>query len=64
MINDTPDNTPLAPLIQQTDLEDVMSHPLYLSSSVGPVLAPVEQDQLPSVAGAVGDGVRRRCRAA
>jgi endonuclease/exonuclease/phosphatase family metal-dependent hydrolase len=32
-LNDTPDSTPLAPLIQQTDLEDVMSHPLYLSGS-------------------------------
>ena len=26
-------STPLAPLIQQTDLEDVMSHPLYLSGN-------------------------------
>ena len=32
-LNDTPDSTPLAPLIQQTDLEDVMSHPLYLSGN-------------------------------
>jgi endonuclease/exonuclease/phosphatase family metal-dependent hydrolase len=32
-LNDTPDSTPLAPLIQQTDLEDLMSHPLYLSGS-------------------------------
>jgi endonuclease/exonuclease/phosphatase family metal-dependent hydrolase len=30
-LNDTPDSTPLAPLIQQTHLEDVMSRPLYLS---------------------------------
>ncbi len=27
-LNDTPDSTPLGPLIQQTDLDDVMSHPL------------------------------------
>lgn len=32
-LNDTPASTPLAPLVQQTDLEDVMSHPLYLSDS-------------------------------
>ena len=30
---DTPDSTPLAPLIEQTDLEDVMSHPLYVSGN-------------------------------
>lgn len=65
MINDTPDSTPLAPLIQQTDFEDVMSRPLYLSGSDRrPGIygsGAVEQDRLPSVAGAVGDGVRRRC---
>jgi endonuclease/exonuclease/phosphatase family metal-dependent hydrolase len=32
-LNDTPDSTPLAPLIQQTDLEDVMSHPLYVNGN-------------------------------
>ena len=32
-LNDTPDGAPLAPLIQQTDLKDVMSHPLYLNGN-------------------------------
>lgn len=27
--NDTPDSDPLAPLLQQTDLRDIMTHPLY-----------------------------------
>ena len=32
-LNDTSETTPLAPLVQHTDLEDVMSHPLYLSGN-------------------------------